>query len=192
MEQAYTEDETFTGIDFTKDGLIKGDYESCTFIGCDFSNTHFNHILFSECTFTDCNLSMVNLSKTTFRDVVFKGCKMLGLNFDDCDKYGVSVSFEDCILNHASFFQHIVKKTTFKNTQLHEVDFSQADLSHSIFNNCDLLGSTFDNTNIEKADFRTAFNYSINLVKNKHKKAKFSLPGIIGLLDEFDIEIEGK
>ena len=192
MEQAYTEDEIFTGIDFTKDGLIKGDYEGCTFIGCDFSNTHFNHILFSECTFTDCNLSMVNLSKTTFRDVVFKGCKMLGLNFDDCDKYGVSVSFEDCILNNASFFQHIVKKTTFKNSQLHEVDFSQADLSHSVFINCYLLGATFDNTNIEKTDFRTAFNYSINLDKNKHKKAKFSLPGIIGLLDEFDIEIEGK
>jgi len=36
---------------------------------------------------------------------------------------------------------------------------------------------------------RTAFNYSLNPELNKIKKAKFSLPAVVGLLDKYDIEI---
>jgi hypothetical protein len=43
---------------------------------------------------------------------------------------------------------------------------------------------------LEKADFRTAFNYSINPETNRIKKAKFSKEGLNGLLDKYDIEIE--
>jgi uncharacterized protein YjbI with pentapeptide repeats len=70
------------------------------------------------------------------------------------------------------------------------VDFTDADLSAAIFDACDLTKSKFENTNLEKADLRTAFNYSINPEINKVKKAKFSLPAVIGLLDKHDIEIE--
>jgi fluoroquinolone resistance protein len=48
----------------------------------------------------------------------------------------------------------------------------------------------FDNTILEKADFRTSFNYSINPERNKMKKSKFSTAGIAGLLDKYDIEVE--
>jgi hypothetical protein len=53
-----------------------------------------------------------------------------------------------------------------------------------------LQGSTFDNTILEKADLRTAFNFSINPVNNRIRKAKFSIAGLAGLLDQFDIEID--
>jgi fluoroquinolone resistance protein len=43
---------------------------------------------------------------------------------------------------------------------------------------------------LEKADFRTAYNYSIDPEKNRIKKAKFSIFGVTGLLDKYDIEIE--
>jgi fluoroquinolone resistance protein len=59
-----------------------------------------------------------------------------------------------------------------------------------VFDNCDLSKASFDNTILEKADFRTAFNYSINPESNKIKKAKFSVSGIAGLLDKYDIHIE--
>jgi hypothetical protein len=42
---------------------------------------------------------------------------------------------------------------------------------------------------MEKADFRSAFNYSINPEINRIKKAKFSLTGLQGLLGKYDIEI---
>jgi hypothetical protein len=43
---------------------------------------------------------------------------------------------------------------------------------------------------LEKADFRTSYNYSINPEVNRIKKAKFSTAGIAGLLCKYDIEIE--
>ena len=46
--------------------------------------------------------------------------------------------------------------------------------------NCDFTRATFENTNIEKADFRTSFNYSMDPEINRIKKAKFSLPNVIG------------
>ena len=60
----------------------------------------------------------------------------------------------------------------------------------TIFENCDLAKATFDNTIIEKADFRTSYNYSIDPEINHIKRAKFSLSGIHGLLDKYGLEIE--
>jgi uncharacterized protein YjbI with pentapeptide repeats len=82
--------------------------------------------------------------------------------------------------------------TTFRNSNLHEVDFTECDLTGSVFDNCDFMRATFENSIIEKADFRTSFNYSIDPVKNLIKKARFSLTGIAGLLDKYDIEIDTK
>ena len=115
---------------------------------------------------------------------------MLGLHFNNCNEFGLSFSFDNCSLNHASFYKNKIKKTIFKNSQLQEVDFTESDLTSSVFDNCDLARATFDNTTIEKADFRTSYNYSIDPEINRIKKAKFFLTGIAGLLDKYDIEID--
>jgi uncharacterized protein YjbI with pentapeptide repeats len=73
---------------------------------------------------------------------------------------------------------------------LHEVDFTEADLTAAKFENCDLQRTIFANTILEKSDFRTAFNYSIDPEINRIKKAKFSLPGVLGLLAKYAIEID--
>jgi len=70
------------------------------------------------------------------------------------------------------------------------VDFAETDLSMAIFKNSDLLNTSFMRTNLEKADFRSAFNYSIDPELNKIKKAKFSSDGLSGLLTKYHIEIE--
>lgn len=43
---------------------------------------------------------------------------------------------------------------------------------------------------MEKADFRTSYNFSIDPDVNRIKKAKFSLDGVRGLLDKYDIQID--
>jgi fluoroquinolone resistance protein len=53
-----------------------------------------------------------------------------------------------------------------------------------------MAGAIFENTILEKADFRTAYNYTIDPVQNRIKKAKFSVTGIAGLLSRYDIAIE--
>jgi uncharacterized protein YjbI with pentapeptide repeats len=115
---------------------------------------------------------------------------MLGLHFQDCNPFLLSFVFENCTLNLSSFYKLKLKKTSFKNSGLQEVDFSETDLSGSAFENCDLAKATFDQTNLEKADFRTSYNYSIDPELNRIKKAKFSLSGIIGLLNRYDIDVD--
>jgi fluoroquinolone resistance protein len=100
------------------------------------------------------------------------------------------VNFDNCNLSHSSFYKTKLKKTQFINLKLNEVDFTECDLSSSVFDNCDLTGAIFENAIIEKADFRTSFNYSIDPEKNRIKKARFSLSGIAGLLSKYDIEID--
>lgn len=190
MQTNYVQEKLFDKTDFTSIPLPLAEYEGCTFRGCNFSNSNLSDFKFTDCTFEDCNLSLVKSSKTALRDVVFKGCKMLGFRFDLCNTFGLAFIFTDCQLNHSSFYKLKIKKTRFKNCGLQEVDFTDCDLSASVFDNCDLLRAAFDNTNLEKADLRSAFNYSIHPETNSIKKAKFSLNGLAGLLGRYDVDIE--
>ena len=190
MSQAFTQDQIFDKLDFTQEPLTKGEYENCKFTNCNFEETNLNDIKFMDCNFQDCNWSLVQIIGTVLREVKFKDCKMLGLQFETCNDFGLSFSFENCQLNHSTFFQMNIKKTIFRNCQLREIDFSESNLSNVIFDNCDLAQAIFINTVLDKADFRTAYNYSIDPESNRLKKAKFSILGISGLLDKYDLIIE--
>jgi len=72
---------------------------------------------------------------------------------------------------------------------MHEVDFTESDLADALFENCDLFRASFDRTILEKADLRTAINYSIDPDNNRIRKAKFSKSGLAGLLHKYDIQI---
>ena len=89
-----------------------------------------------------------------------------------------------------SFFKTKIKKTVFNDSQLRETDFAETDLTNAVFHNCDLMNAVFDRTILEKADFRTSYNYTIHPEANRIKKARFSVTGIVGLLGKYDIDIE--
>jgi len=186
----YIEAQTFDKLDFTKDALQQGEYETCTFSNCDFSSVDLSDFGFIDCEFKDCNLSMVKLAKTAMKEVKFKACKVVGVHFGDCQEFLFAVNFENCTLNLSSFYRRKMKGTKFRQSSLQEVDFTEADLTQASFNECDLLNATFENTILEKADLRSAFNYSIDPATNYIKKARFSKEGIAGLLDRYDIVIE--
>jgi fluoroquinolone resistance protein len=59
-----------------------------------------------------------------------------------------------------------------------------------VFEGCNMTAAIFDQTTLEKADLRTSYNYSIDPETNRIKKAKFSITGVAGLLDKYDIVIE--
>lgn len=176
-------------IDFSKEKFKVGEYENCKFISCNFSNADLSNIVFSECTFDGCNLSMTLLNKSSLKDVEFLNSKILGIKFNSCKDFMFEVYFENSNLKLSSFYFMKLIKTKFKNCEINEVDFSGTDLTNSIFEKCDLKRSIFNNTILEKADFRTSFNYCIDPEINKIKKAKFSLSGLPGLLEKYNIEI---
>lgn len=189
MKPTFILDTTFDQLDFKETPLALGDYENCRFHNCDLSGLDLSEFNFVECTFFGCNLSLAKLHQTTFKDVVFQDCKILGLHFENCPKFGLSISVDQCNLNHCSFYRANLKKTVFKNTQLQETDFTECDLSGAVFDQCDLSKAMFENTILEKADFRTAYHYTIDPTINRIKKARFSLSGVVGLLAQYDIEI---
>ena len=185
MKEIYITDKTIR-----ENSLAKGVYESCQFDSCDFSTRDFSGFHFIDSTFSNCNLSMVKLDETVFRDVVFTGSKMLGLHFEQCSQFGLSFKFTSCKLNHSSFFGLKMKKILFKECELFEADFTEADLTEALFDHCNLERTVFDRTILEKADFRTAFHYTIDPENNRIRRARFSLTGVCGLLDKYGIQVE--
>lgn len=190
MELKYFADQKFENATFKDNTLAIGEYENCRFSDCDFSECNLSDFVFTDCEFRYCNLSLVKLTRTTLRDVKFQNCKMLGLHFEDCNEFGLSFGFDNCILDHSSFYKTKITRTVFKGTRLHEVDFSECDLTNSSFLECDLSGAVFDNTNLEKVDFITAYGYSLDPDINRLKKTRFSTNGLSGLLTKHDIIIE--
>jgi len=183
-------DQAFNKKDFTLESPAGGEYEACGFNHCFFSNTDLTGTVFIDCNFTGCDMSMAKLTGTTLQDCRFIDCKMLGLHFGDCNDFALSFLFENCLLDHSTFTGLKVPKTVFRSSRLIEVDFTDSDLTGSLFDECDLSGTVFSHTNIERADLRTSRNYSIDPERNRIRKARFSLYGIAGLLDKYDIGIE--
>lgn len=190
MEPVYFCDMTFEKDSFNLTPLATGEYENCIFNQCDFSNADFSGMLFTDCEFRSCNLSLIKFFKTALRNIVFNDCKMLGLHFEHCNQFGLALNANHCILNHSSFYKTILRKISFSKCQLHETDFTECDLTGAIFDECDLMNASFDHSVLEKADFRTAFNYSIDPETNRIKKAMFSSSGLEGLLRKYDLLIE--
>lgn len=184
------EDKLFERIDYSGKKLSTEVYENCQFVNCNFYKTNLVDITFRECRFVDCDFSLSSMKNTTLSDIHFVGCKLVGVQFDDCNPFLFSIDFESCVLKLAVFFKVKLRKTRFKNSNLQETDFTEADLTEAIFDNCDLMRTVFHFSNLEKADFRTSYQYSINPENNKIKKAKFSREGLVGLLDKYQIIID--
>jgi len=71
-----------------------------------------------------------------------------------------------------------------------EIDYSENYLNKGEYDNCDLNRAVFGNTVLEKADFRTSYNYALDPEIYRINKAKFSIFGIIGLLGKYNIVAE--
>jgi uncharacterized protein YjbI with pentapeptide repeats len=64
------------------------------------------------------------------------------------------------------------------------------DLTNAQFDNCDFTGAVFENTLLEKADFRSSYNFQIDPEINEIARAKFSMSTVLGLLFKYDIQVE--
>jgi uncharacterized protein YjbI with pentapeptide repeats len=82
-----------------------------------------------------------------------------------------------------------MRQAAFPGCKLKECYFNDTCLIEADFRETDLLGTLFHNSDLSKADFSGSKNYQIDVRTNKVKKAKFSFPEAIGLLQGFEIEI---
>ncbi|WP_177761962.1 pentapeptide repeat-containing protein [Flavobacterium sp. I3-2] len=171
-------------------GLSIAEYESCIFESGDFTKHNLIGFVFIDCVFLNSNFNMVEVGNTSFKQVKFIDCKMLGVRFDTCNPFLFEAIFENCYLNLASFYKMKIRKAVFKNCNLVETDFTEAHLMESDFSESNLFRAIFKQTNLVKANFNSAKDYTIDPDNNDIKKAKFSIPGVFGLLDKYNIVIK--
>ncbi len=189
MSKACIIEKKFYQQDFSTVPFPDADYEACRFLHCNFTGTNLSAINFTDCEFDHCNLSSAKIIQTTFNDVKFTSSKMLGLHFETANAFLFTVRFDDCTLDLSSFYQCRMKKTVFNNCSLQETDFTEAILTEAVFSGCNLREARFVQTLLEKADLRTAVNYSIDPELNKIQKAGFSYPSVLRLLDKYSITV---
>jgi fluoroquinolone resistance protein len=190
MDIIIHEDKTFENVDYSEKKLVKREFVNCIFSACIFQNCDLGNNDFFDCTFHKCNFALAVLDNTGLKNVRFTDCKLIGIDFGKCSNFQFSVAFQSCQLDYSSFFQKKMKKTVFIDCSLKEVDFAETDLSGAIFKDCDLHLASFSRTILEKADLRSAINYSIDPELNRIRKARFSLAAVGGLLNKYDIEIQ--
>lgn len=183
------EEKIIKSENFSKKSLENRVFNSCSFISCDFSESILCNVKFCACVFTNCNLSLPKLDGCRFQDVQFIDCKIVGAEFFKCEKTFFSASFKNCLLHYCNFSDLNMKGTHFNGSKILEAHFTSTILNGADFTDTDLTGTLFHNCDLCKADFSSARRYNIDPQTNKIKKAKFSLPEAVGLLQGFDITI---
>lgn len=163
-------------------------YTGCHFRQCDFSNCTLIDTDFENCIFESCNFTLCRPVGCSFVDVNFRECKMSGMEFSACKNF-LSFGFEKCLLQYTTFFGLQLQKTRFSDCELKECNFGEANLSEARFENCNLESTVFLHTNLEKADFSTAYNFTIHPGINNIKKAIFPRSELEGLLRHLNIII---
>ncbi|MGE3317997.1 MAG: pentapeptide repeat-containing protein [Candidatus Berkiella sp.] len=185
--------EHFKELDWSDKIIEVTSFDNCTFSSCNFSNSTFHKCKFHECHFIHCNLSLIKVTKCSFFDTYFEGSKIIGVNWTNANWPTITLScplrFNQCILNDCSFMSLSLREMSMIDCKAHDVDFRDADLTQADFSQSDFTNSLFNQTLLAEANFTDAINYNINVFENNVKRAKFSLPEAMSLLQYLDIEL---
>lgn len=179
-------DETFEKLE----ELQGNKYDYCCFKDSAFDGADFSSKEFIECRFENCNLSNIKLNGTGLKDVEFINCKMIGLDFSGSQDFLFSVRFKSCNLDYCVFAKKKLTKTKFEDCSLKSASFEETNLKEASFDKCNLENAVFYRTDLTSADLRTAYSYTISPTNNLLRKAKFSYPEVLSLLDEFKVDVK--
>lgn len=135
----------------------------------------------------------MSVSKCSFFDTLFEACKAIGIHWTNAAwpniKLVCPLQFNQCILNDSSFLGLSLREMKMVECKAHDVDFRDADFTQADFSHTDFTHSLFSKTILTEANFAEAINYDINIFQNEVKRAKFTLPEAMNLLQHLDIEL---
>ena len=169
-------------------------YSECVFARCHFEDIALKDIVFSNCRFESCTFRNVDVSGLRMQNMALFECACIGIDWSEARRTGKLFPFfkeiRACTLKFNNFFRMKIAKLSVEDSSLLDCAFMECDLSGSVFRNVDFQDTTFQECDLAKADFREARNYRINTTSNRVRKARFSLPEVVGLLDNLDVIIE--
>ncbi|MEI3800212.1 MULTISPECIES: pentapeptide repeat-containing protein [Chitinophaga] len=164
------------------------EFYDCHFYKCSLKECVFEECVFDKCTFEECDLSLIQFKQTSFNKVILQHSKAIGIAWHNA-RNALTVEFHHSRLSYCNFSGKNLKKGIFLHCQADEADFSGCNLSQADFGGTDLAGARFFETDLTQANFAGAQRYAIDVRTNKVKKAKFSLPDALSLLDGLGVEI---
>ncbi|MDD5065315.1 MAG: pentapeptide repeat-containing protein [Phycisphaerae bacterium] len=185
----------YRDVVFNKENLsnldIKKSYfYSCEFVNCNISGSNLSDSRFVGCIFKYSDLSNAILLNTVFREVEFISCKLIGLDFSDCIKMLLEMTFKSCDLSYCLFTDMNLRRMRFDECRFFQAEFNSCNLSDSSFDESMLAECKFADCNLTNSDFRFAHKYFLDPRNNILKKAKFRLPDVLSLLSPYDIIID--
>jgi len=118
--------------------------------------------------------------------------QIVGINFYNCDQLLFDCCFYKTRLQNCNFSDLKMKKARFIGCTIDECDFENAFLVESKFDDSIFRGTLFHNCNLERASFFEAKGYEIDPRVNNIKKAVFSVPDVLSLIECFGVEIKNR
>jgi len=188
-DSEFFRDTELKGLNSSETLLSDKEFYKCSFENCNMSKTTYDNCRFEDCEFNNCDLSLSKLKQCEFINVKFSNSKLLGINWTELRNLN-NLEFHECKLNHSTFYGMDLHQVEIKECIVNEVDFTDAILQKANCSFSDFNGSKFSNTDLTNANFTSAKNYDINPNYNKIKKATFSIPEALTLLQAFDINLK--
>jgi uncharacterized protein YjbI with pentapeptide repeats len=185
--------EQFQGENLDRQQLSQVLFYECAFSDCSFVETTFAQCRFVGCDFQDCDLSLFNPVGSIFSGVSFSSSKLVGVDWTHAawseTQIDTPLHFENCLLNHSTFYGLGLEQAKFSSCAARDVDFRECCLVRADFGGTALEKSLFSHTDLTGADLSRARNYAINPQVNILTGAKFSMPEALSLIYNLDIEL---
>lgn len=169
-------------------------FQDCQFVNIRAPGAVFVNSQFTSCSFRSCDLSNAAWPESSIRDSVFASSKLTGSDFSVASWSAFSAAspnrFEECDLSYANFVSAITGKVVFARSRMTDTAFGMADLTGAAFDDCELANADFLHAILERCDFTTAHNFSIDPRSVRLRGARFSKHGLAGLVQSLGISIE--
>lgn len=172
-----------------KSSLKKGLHTETIIKNCRFSESDWRGLRFQSCLFLNCSLEFINMDGTGLMDAQFRECKLTGIDFNKCQSILFDISFDKCRLLSCNFSGLPMTGSVWKHSRFEECFFNESILKKSEFSESSFYKSEFFHCDLSGSDFSEARDYLINPTHNTIKKAKFSYPHVLGLLEAFEINV---
>lgn len=189
----YDEGTVFDNVILEDDVLTDLEFSGCRFDSCALERVRLVRCRFTDCIFTGCRAAELECKDTILLDCTFESCHLTGINWSTLFGGGFMAPIEamrHCHLKYNYFTEMNFAGFDFSQNEILSSMFADCKLAKSNFSDCALEQTEFFRCDLTEADFRKASGYQIDLETNKLKKARFSYPEVVNLLNGLGLRIE--
>ena len=164
------EDLVITGLDLRGADLGRKEFTGCRFHDCKAQETLWRGARLDECRFERCDMTRMQPRGMLAHAVHFADSKLMGVEWTDLGQFP-RLTFDNCVLDFASFVELSLRKAAFLGCKLGEANFLDADLREADFARSELRGSIFRGCKLGKTDFSAATGVYFDPAENEARGA---------------------